>query len=38
MRRPGAADVSLSNADLDEIDKIMASATPVAGTSPGGMP
>lgn len=30
----GAAEVSLSDADLDEIDKIMASATPVAGPSP----
>jgi aryl-alcohol dehydrogenase-like predicted oxidoreductase len=33
-----AADVSLSDADLDEIDKIMVSATPVAGPSPEGMP
>ncbi len=33
----GAADVPLSDADLDEIDKIMASATPVAGPSPEGM-
>jgi aryl-alcohol dehydrogenase-like predicted oxidoreductase len=30
----GAADVALSDADLEEIDKIMASATPVAGPSP----
>jgi aryl-alcohol dehydrogenase-like predicted oxidoreductase len=29
-----AADISLSNTDLAEIDKIMASATPVAGPSP----
>ncbi|WP_330255959.1 aldo/keto reductase [Nocardia sp. NBC_00565] len=29
-----AAEVSLGGADLDEIDKIMASATPVAGPSP----
>jgi aryl-alcohol dehydrogenase-like predicted oxidoreductase len=29
-----AADVSLSNADLAKIDKIMASATPVADPSP----
>ena len=32
-----AADVSLSDADLDEIDKIMSSAAPVAGPSPEGM-
>jgi aryl-alcohol dehydrogenase-like predicted oxidoreductase len=32
-----AADVSLSDADLAEIDKIMSSATPVAGPSPEGM-
>jgi aryl-alcohol dehydrogenase-like predicted oxidoreductase len=31
------AEVSLSDADLAEIDKIMASATPVAGPSPEGM-
>jgi len=30
----GAADVSLADADLDHIDKIMSSATPVAGPSP----
>jgi len=29
-----AADVSLSEADLDEIDKIMVSAAPVSGPSP----
>jgi aryl-alcohol dehydrogenase-like predicted oxidoreductase len=29
-----SVDVSLSNADLAEIDKIMATATPVAGPSP----
>ena len=29
-----AADISLSNADLAEIDKIMAAATQVAGPSP----
>jgi aryl-alcohol dehydrogenase-like predicted oxidoreductase len=29
-----AADISLSNADLAEIEKIMAAATPVAGPSP----
>jgi aryl-alcohol dehydrogenase-like predicted oxidoreductase len=32
-----AAGVSLSDADLDEIDKIMSSAAPVAGPSPEGM-
>jgi aryl-alcohol dehydrogenase-like predicted oxidoreductase len=32
-----AVEVSLSDADLDEIDKIMTSATPVAGPSPEGM-
>ena len=32
-----AAEVSLSDADLAEIDTIMASATPVAGPSPEGM-
>jgi aryl-alcohol dehydrogenase-like predicted oxidoreductase len=32
-----AADLSLSKADLATIDKIMASATPVAGPSPEGM-
>jgi aryl-alcohol dehydrogenase-like predicted oxidoreductase len=32
-----AADLSLSKADLAAIDKIMASATPVAGPSPEGM-
>jgi aryl-alcohol dehydrogenase-like predicted oxidoreductase len=32
-----AAEVSLSKADLGEIDAIMASATPVAGPSPEGM-
>jgi aryl-alcohol dehydrogenase-like predicted oxidoreductase len=32
-----AADVSLSEADLAAIDKIMAPATPVAGPSPEGM-
>jgi aryl-alcohol dehydrogenase-like predicted oxidoreductase len=32
-----AADLSLSEADLAAIDKIMASATPVAGPSPEGM-
>jgi aryl-alcohol dehydrogenase-like predicted oxidoreductase len=32
-----AADISLSNADLAEIDKIMASATPVTGPSPEAM-
>ncbi|WP_433207384.1 aldo/keto reductase [Nocardia sp. CA-107356] len=30
----GAVDVSLSVADLDEIDKIMSGATPVSGPSP----
>jgi aryl-alcohol dehydrogenase-like predicted oxidoreductase len=30
----GAVQVSLSESDLDEIDRIMASATPVAGPSP----
>jgi aryl-alcohol dehydrogenase-like predicted oxidoreductase len=29
-----AVDISLSSADLAEIDKIMATATPVAGPSP----
>jgi len=33
-----AAEISLSDADLEEIDKIMATATPVAGPSPEGMP
>ncbi|MCW2593178.1 MAG: putative oxidoreductase, aryl-alcohol dehydrogenase like protein [Mycobacterium sp.] len=33
-----AAEVSLTDADLDDIDKIMTSATPVAGPSPEGMP
>jgi aryl-alcohol dehydrogenase-like predicted oxidoreductase len=33
-----AAEVALSNAVLNEIDMIMASATPVAGPSPEGMP
>jgi aryl-alcohol dehydrogenase-like predicted oxidoreductase len=33
-----AAEISLSDADLEEIDKIMTSATPVAGPSPEGMP
>jgi aryl-alcohol dehydrogenase-like predicted oxidoreductase len=32
-----AVDVSLDEADLDEIDKIMAAATPVGGPSPEGM-
>jgi len=32
-----AADIFLSNTDLADIDKIMASATPVAGPSPEGM-
>jgi aryl-alcohol dehydrogenase-like predicted oxidoreductase len=32
-----ASTVSLTDADLDEIDKIMTSATPVAGPSPEGM-
>jgi aryl-alcohol dehydrogenase-like predicted oxidoreductase len=32
-----AVEVALSDADLDEIDKIMTSATPVAGPSPEGM-
>ena len=32
------AEVSLRDSDLDEIDKIMADATPVAGPSPEGMP
>jgi aryl-alcohol dehydrogenase-like predicted oxidoreductase len=32
-----AADVSLTDSDLDEIDKIMTSATPVGGPSPEGM-
>src|SRR5258708_6825345 len=43
-RQPGhiqdslaAADVSLSDADLDEIDEIMSSAAQVAGPSPEGM-
>jgi len=30
----GAVQVSLSESDLDEIDRIMASATPVAGPCP----
>ncbi|WP_433724432.1 aldo/keto reductase [Nocardia sp. CA-129566] len=30
----GAVDVSLSDADLDEIDEIMSGATPVSGPSP----
>jgi aryl-alcohol dehydrogenase-like predicted oxidoreductase len=30
----GAADVTLTDADLGDIDKIMSSATPVAGPSP----
>ncbi len=30
----GAADVSLTDADLDDVDEIMTSATPVAGPSP----
>jgi aryl-alcohol dehydrogenase-like predicted oxidoreductase len=34
----GAAEISLSDFDLEEIDKIMADATPVAGPSPEGMP
>ena len=29
-----AVEVSLSDSDLDEIDRIMASATPVAGPCP----
>jgi aryl-alcohol dehydrogenase-like predicted oxidoreductase len=33
----GAAEVSLSDTDLAEIDTIVASATPVAGPSPEGM-
>jgi aryl-alcohol dehydrogenase-like predicted oxidoreductase len=44
-RQPGhveesvlAADVSLTEADLDQIDKIIMSATPVSGPSPEGMP
>jgi aryl-alcohol dehydrogenase-like predicted oxidoreductase len=32
-----AADVSLSDADLDEIDKIMSTAVQVTGPSPEGM-
>jgi aryl-alcohol dehydrogenase-like predicted oxidoreductase len=32
-----AADVSLSDADLEEIDKIMSFAAQVAGPSPEGM-
>ena len=32
-----ATEVFLSDADLDDIDKIMAAATPVAGPSPEGM-
>ncbi len=32
-----AADVSLTDDDLDEIDKIMTSGTPVGGPSPEGM-
>jgi aryl-alcohol dehydrogenase-like predicted oxidoreductase len=32
-----AADISLSEEDRAEIDKIMAAATPVAGPSPEGM-
>jgi aryl-alcohol dehydrogenase-like predicted oxidoreductase len=32
-----AADVSLSDADLAEVEKVIASATPVAGPSPEGM-
>jgi aryl-alcohol dehydrogenase-like predicted oxidoreductase len=33
-----AADVSLTDADLDELDKLMVYATPVSGPSPEGMP
>jgi aryl-alcohol dehydrogenase-like predicted oxidoreductase len=33
-----AAEISLCDSALDEIDKIMADATPVAGPSPEGMP
>jgi aryl-alcohol dehydrogenase-like predicted oxidoreductase len=33
-----AAEVSLTDEDLDDIDKIMTSATPVAGPTPEGMP
>ena len=34
----GAAEISLTALDLDEIDHIMADAAPVAGPSPEGMP
>jgi aryl-alcohol dehydrogenase-like predicted oxidoreductase len=34
----GAADISLTESDLDEIEIIMNDATPVAGPSPEGMP
>ena len=33
-----AVDISLTDWDLDEIETIMADATPVAGPSPEGMP
>jgi aryl-alcohol dehydrogenase-like predicted oxidoreductase len=33
-----AAEVSLTDADLDELDKLMIHATPVSGPSPEGMP
>jgi aryl-alcohol dehydrogenase-like predicted oxidoreductase len=34
----GAVDISLTQADLEEIEKFMVDATPVAGPSPEGMP
>ena len=33
-----AVDISLTDSDLDQIETIMADATPVAGPSPEGMP
>jgi aryl-alcohol dehydrogenase-like predicted oxidoreductase len=33
-----AAEITLTEADLDAIDRIMADATPVSGPSPEGMP
>ena len=32
------ADISLTQADLEEIEKFVVDATPVAGPSPEGMP
>jgi aryl-alcohol dehydrogenase-like predicted oxidoreductase len=37
QRSLAAADVSVSDADLDEIDQIMSLGAPVAGPSPEGM-